>query len=155
MSLEAKVVPLDSPLKMMIGDLKRVAGNKSQAHPWVIKFLADSTNNCPTIVEFSQIWLQGSVKTSMNDSDSIVLTDGSGDVKVTKCARVPGDRSWIKAGAYCGIFACVKKLSLSSPEVEAIKVMDLCEMKNDAQNMWPSEVQELIHFLRGSITFQL
>lgn len=58
-------------------------------------------------------------------------------------------------GAYCGVLALVKRPSKLTPEVEAIKLMHINEGRSEAENMWPLEVQELLKFLAGEITFSL
>lgn len=53
------------------------------------------------------------------------------------------------------MLALVKRLSKVTPEVEAIKLMHINERRSEAESMWPLEVQELLRFLAGEITFSL
>lgn len=149
-----KTVSQDAPLKLLVNDLKTVAVSQSQRYPWKIKFAPDNLNSS-VAVEFSQVWVQGSVKSCSDDGDLITINDGSGDIRVTKCSRTPGDRSWLSSGSYCGVLAKVKQPSKSIPEVEAIKLMHIIDTRNEAKLMWPLEVQELSNFLRGNITFNV
>lgn len=155
MSIKSSVVSVEAPLKMMIRDLKRLSTNKSQKYPWKIQFLPDRANNREVHAELLQVWLQGSIKRCSSDTDTIVINDGTGEVCVKKCNRVPGDRSWIKPGEYCGVLACVKSPSKPTSEVEAVKLMYIAEERDNAESMWPLEVQELANLLKGSITFNL
>lgn len=88
----------EAPLKLMIGDINKVAANESDSYPWRITFPSSITSSRSAAIEFSDIWLQGNVKSVENSSESIIIDDGTGDVLVTKCSRAPGDRSWIAPG---------------------------------------------------------
>ena len=98
--MASDVVSHDAPLKLMIGDIKKVFANKSEGYPWKILFPPNMTNRRSAAIEFSDIWLKGNVKSIQNDSENILIDDGSGEVLVTKCSRAPGDRSWIKPGIW-------------------------------------------------------
>lgn len=92
-------VSQEAPLKLLVKDLRSVTSTKSKGYPWRIKFAPDDDLIKHTVVvEFSQVWLQGSVKSCSDDGDVIMINDGSGDVRVTKCSRAPGDRSWLHSG---------------------------------------------------------
>lgn len=58
-------------------------------------------------------------------------------------------------GVYCGVLASVVDPSKKLPEVGAYKLMHISDKKNEAECMWPLEVQELSNFVLGKVTFSL
>lgn len=97
MTHEPTLTSQEAPIKLMVKDLREVSVNKASA-TFPFKMRVSSRNAmAPTDIQFSQVWLQGSVKSGC-DSETFVLNDGSGNVRVEKCSRVPGDKSWIKPG---------------------------------------------------------
>ncbi|KAK3918999.1 RecQ-mediated genome instability protein 2 [Frankliniella fusca] len=152
MTLEPALLSQDAPLKLLVRDIRNIQKSKLQAYPWKIQNLKKTSDRQPLLIQFNQIWLQGWVKNCENDGENILVSDGTGEVKVTKCSRSPG-YNWIKQGSYCGILASVKFPSQLPPEVEALKFMHISEKTCEAERMWPLEVEELMNVLGENITF--
>ncbi|XP_034235923.1 uncharacterized protein LOC117642146 [Thrips palmi] len=153
------VVSQEAPLKILAKDLRTLAVNQAKGFPWRIKFAPDNLIRRTVVVEFSQVWLQGSIKSCSGDGDVLTINDGSGDIRVTKCSRAPGFQGpqslSLSSGSYWAIHACVKLPFKSPPEVEAVKLMQILETRSEAKSMWPLEVQELTDLLRGKVTFNM
>ncbi|XP_052123734.1 uncharacterized protein LOC113214071 [Frankliniella occidentalis] len=155
MTFEPVVLSQDAPVKLLVRDFRNVLKTKLQTYPWKIQCPSTNKNGASQslVIQFNQIWLQGWVKTCENE-DNILISDGSGEVRVTKCKRSPG-YNWIKQGAYCGVLATMKLPSQLPPEVEALKFMDISDKNSEAERIWPLEVQELMNVLANRISFDL
>lgn len=92
------LVSQEAPLKILAQGLRTVAVNRSEQYPWRLVFPPNNLHKGTVVIEFSQVWLQGTVKSSSDDGDVIIINDDTGDIRVTKCSKAPGDRSWISPG---------------------------------------------------------
>ncbi|KAI5633761.1 recQ-mediated genome instability protein 2 domain-containing protein [Phthorimaea operculella] len=97
-----------------------------------------------------EVWIQGTIEQTVG-TDILIIADGSGRAKVTKCDSADGviDKSSLRKGTYCCIIGTAVKTK-GLPEVQASKFLDLSSQPQ-MKDAWESEVREVNLFLQGKV----
>lgn len=93
---------------------------------------------CGRQQQFAIVWLQGKVTDVSSDGTSLSLNDGTGDVQVIHCNKLPSQCVRLNKDQYGMVIGELVKNN-PIPIVRAIKLQDLASVPG-AEDLWKLEV---------------